>query len=197
MAPERETGATSPLCEQKICLAAGYPHVVPLATAGVGDPGRRWPPRMSSHQASPDAHVLHPTPRTPPADQRFPQQSGGCGRCWRSWRGDGGGQGKLGRPGGERGGCPLHIERVPRTALEVVMTGQTNLTLLKLPAPSSLQERHKSSCASCELQHRLAPPAVAPRLLCTRLSPWRRKQAKIVNLCSVLWLAQPGGFPHL
>lgn len=74
---------------------------------------------------------------------------------------------------GSGGGCPLHIEPVPRTALEVVITGQTNLTLLKLPALSSLQERHKSSCTSCKLQHRLAPPAVAPCLLCTRLSPWR------------------------
>lgn len=29
---------------------------------------------------------------------------------------------------GSGGGCPLHIEPVPRTALEVVITGQTNLT---------------------------------------------------------------------
>lgn len=117
---------------------------------------------------------------------------------WHRWAGE---AGQTCWGAGRGGGLPSphrrHAERVPRAMVEVVVTGQTNFTPLKLPALSSLQERHKSSCASCELQHRLAPPAMAPRLLCTRLSPWRRKRPQIVNLCSVLWLFQLGGFPHL
>ena len=115
---------------------------------------------------------------------------------WRSWHGCRGGQGSGHAVGAALGTSPS-CKGVPQTAVDMVVAGRTHLALLELLALPSLQGRHKYSCTSCELQHRLAPPAMAPCLLCARLSPWRRKPARIVNLYSVLWLTQPGGFPHL
>lgn len=99
--------------------------------------------------------------------------------------------GALGRPG-ERGERPPARHCAAERSLGPGgsgTAGQTHPTLLKLPALPSPQMRHKSSRASCELQHHLAPPAMASCCCVPACHPGDKNQPK--SLVSVLSCGSP------
>lgn len=125
-----------------------------------------------------------PWPMLPPAAQRVPAVLRRC------WCGGSSGQGRWADPW-SGGVAPARHCTADRSLGPggSGTAGQTHPTLLKLPALPSPQMRHKSSCASCELQHHLAPPAMASRCCAPVCHLGDKNQPK--SLVSVLSCGSP------